>query len=483
MAETIVKHLTDKIDALILEYVHENSRIMSVFYDNVTFLKTFEKLSVSEQMQAYKALKKTADNKKLQNSEVGAYLVADCFDKLDRINHQAGLVLNDVPHYPLSSDEHHIIRMDFYGKVDARPPHQLSDFYKNLMKYPLKSKLDISAYDFNDAPCWQLFRQFNSFRNIENNLKEYLWQNKINPDILKVMGVKDFSDLIFKTFQTDPDQLKVSFTSEDSLRNAFVKTFVRENEEEIARIMLEDNVDERYVRSLLNMMKRFGVTDVDRMVVTELYFTDQILDNFKQAGIAVDFKIGDKIPQELTDTLIDHNLGVLIQALDKKGNPLKKDRYPLFEVHHKYAITESNNFVSLARANYRENYLLVPSDLHRCVLHAYDKLTASGGKESYRRRLEFIEPNVAFMYGFSKSQQIVYDWRKHPQYQSTYVDDAHYRVQYDEVLAALNENRKQSKISKIKEYKASQIDFNVLKNKKVTKQIMSVISNKRKRFK
>lgn len=473
MTENAGKYLADKIDALILENVHEEDRIMQVFYDTVTVLETFEKLSISEQLQAYRVLKKMADSKRMQKSEAGVHFAAACFDKLDKINKKAGLLLNEVHHYPLSRDEHHIIRMDFYGKVDARPEHQLSNFYKNLIKHPLKTKQNITAYNFDDAPCWKLFRQFNSFRNIEDNLKEYLWQNKIDPNILKIMGVKDFSDLIFKTFQTDPDQLKVSFVGDDSRRNAFVKAFVRENEEKIARILLEDHVDERYVNSLLNMMKRFGVTDIDKMIVTEIYFTDKILDNFKKADMALDYTVGEKIPQELTDMLIDNNLGTLIQALDNNGKPLKTNDCPSFQVHHKYAVTESNNFVSLAKANYRENYLLVSSDLHCWVLHAYDKLSASEGKEQYRRRLEFIEPNVAFMYGFNKDKQIVYDWSKNPDYQSTEAEDIQYRIKYDDVMAVLNENRSQFR----KEYRETPIDYNSLKYKKLRKQILSVIAN------
>ena len=179
----------------------EGEAFYEVISDDDNFLEKFNFLSLSDQIKAYQVLKQLAETSLtgLQKSE--KKLIKTSASKLEIINLYSGLTMEDMLRYPLSSDEHHIIRMDCYGSVDCRPSHQLSTFYKDVIRVPLSKKLSSRSYNLKNAPMWKVYRQFANFRKIEPEIKKYLSENLINPEILKIMSVKDFSDIIYKTFK------------------------------------------------------------------------------------------------------------------------------------------------------------------------------------------------------------------------------------------------------------------------------------------
>lgn len=421
-----------------------NEKFLDVIYNDVDYVKVFQSLSLLDQIKAYRTLKRLMEGlNKTDLSESDKLLGKMAEYKLEKINAIAGLKLEEKRHYALSQDELHIIRMDCYGTVDARPNHQLSDFYKGILKRPLSKKTAVKDYNLDNAPAWKIFRQFDSFRNIEPDICRYMAKKRINPDIITVMGIKDFSDLIFNTFRTDKSQIKVSFCKEDPPRNAFVKAMANKYGSRIAEILRSENIDERYIHSLLSAMKNYGSSDTSHIIITETYFTPRVLTDLAKAKIPCDeYQIGDKIPQTLINTLMREDKGILLAARDENGNRLQPEKFPSFEVHHKTAVMESGRLAYIAMVNYRNNFVLTGSDLHRHVLHGFDILSSSGSKEAYHRRLEFIKPNITFMFGFTPDKQIECNWNQGRAYINKSETDIANIVSYDAVMSELLEKRK-----------------------------------------
>ena len=419
----------------------EDEAFYDVIYDDHEFIDVFNSLSLTDQIKAYQVLKKLAETSTNKVSRAEKRLILTSRDKLETINKNAGLKKEDLLRYPLSTDEHHIIRMDCYGSIDKRPAHQLSNYYKDMLKNPLEKKIKPSQYNLEQAPMWKVFRQFENFRKIEPQIKEYLSKNKINPNILNIMGVKDFSDIIYKTFKKN-DDLKVSFVEKDSDRNAFVKELVRVSGDAIFDVLNSQGHDNRYIHSLLNAMRMYGVTDVSHIIITETNFTERVLADLKKAKISVDdYAVGDKIPQDMVEYLFRHDKGILIAARDENGNRLKSADFPSFEVHHKVAVSESGKLPCLPQVNYRSNYLLVESNIHQIVLHGYDKLVVQQGKEAYRCRMEFVDEHLAFMAGFTADKQLSVNWRNYEEFVRREAEDQKYVVSYEDCLNELKENR------------------------------------------
>lgn len=418
-------------------------KFLEVVYNDAEFLHIFHELSLPEQIKAYRTLKRLMEGLNAAHlSETDRLLGEMAEFKLEKINAVAGLKLEERRYYGLSKDELHLIRMDCYGTVDARPNHQLSDFYKEFIRNTLKDKPSVADYDLNNSPAWKLYRQFDSFRKIEPNICEYMAQKGINPKAVEVMGVYDFSDVIFKTFRTDENQIKVSFKKGDSPRNAYVKALARKYGDRIAEILRTENYDERYIQSLLSAMKNYGVSDKSRIIITETNFTPRVLADLAAENISCGkYKVGDKIPQALVKRLMKADKGGLLTARDANGHKLVSENFPDFEVHHKTAVMESGRLAYIAMVNYRNNFVLTPTDVHRHVLHGFDILTSSGSKESYHRRLEFLDSDVTFMFGFTSDKQIAYNWSRSRDYVRKVEEDIENIVSYEAINSELAETR------------------------------------------
>lgn len=437
----------------------EGEPFYEVISNDDDFLDVFNSLPLSDQIKAYQVLKNLAETNPVGLPKDEKKLIAKSEYKLETINLYTGLTMEEMLRYPLSSDERHVIRMDFYGSVDLRPSHQLSTFYKDMINKPLSEKCNATAYKLEKAPMWKIFRQFANFRKIEPNIKQYLSDNMINPDILKIMSVKDFSDVIFKAFQKD-NEYKVSFSNRDSERNAFVKSLVNEKSDAIFDILNHQGHDHRYIHSLLNAMKTYGITDTYHLIITETYFTEKTLSDLRSAKIPVDdFNVGDKIPQTLMNDLFKQDKGHLIIARDENMEILSSANFPTFEVHHKIAVSESGKLPLLAQVNYKNNFVLVESNIHQKVLHGYDQLLVQKDKEAYHCRMEFVDECLSFMAGFTPDTQLSVNWTYDEDLSRKADEDAKYIVSYEECLRELNKNRDEYNLDKrsVKDFDAKDI--------------------------
>lgn len=76
--------------------------------------------------------------------------------------------VNSIKYYPLSREEKHIIRMDYYGSIDepVRIPGRSKSTaaYLRFVNSPYRPRLENPQYNLDTSPSWNLFRQFPRFR-------------------------------------------------------------------------------------------------------------------------------------------------------------------------------------------------------------------------------------------------------------------------------------------------------------------------------
>ncbi len=434
------KHTVVQEEQIDVESEIAEKPYMAVLYHDEGYVDDFYDLSVEDAGRAYEILLKlAADVSKNRTDAVRAKR------KLNDILSASGFHVARHDGNYLHKQELMIIRMDFYGTIDRLKSglreRELSSYYLYLLSHPLQKRPKVAEYDFQSAPSWKLFSRFHSFRHIEKNLKAYLVKHKIDPQILQLMTPRDFSDLVVQSFQKNPYEQKVTFEKEISVRNEFVRELASQQGEQMADMLLKQGLDERYVYSMINMMRRYGKYNSANLVITELHFTPKVLADLKKAKIdCKNFKVGEPIPQVLIDSLIDSEQGDLLAARDEKGHKLKGEDFPSFDVHHKYAVSDAGDLKSVAYANYKENLCLVRSDIHSLFIHRCDKAKQQGDAKSYSKRLEFIDPNTVFVIGFKEDERLQYDFHKGKRTKRQVMDDK-YIVNYEACMKELALNQ------------------------------------------
>lgn len=511
----------------------EESAVLSVIYDDVSFISTFHSLDYENQIATYQVL--TLLSKPSNQDDESRN---DAMFKLERIAKSIGLEFTEKQDCFLSKDERHIIRMDFYGAIDrlkeSEQKRKLSKPYMELMSAPLKKRHRTEDYDFASAPMWPLFERFDSFRKIEKKLKQYLVRKRIDPKILSLMDVRDFSDLISKTFQKslkqvkmekmksfqkseihlrsylsdrriNPDvfaelgskihkdlaalpdnenvyEIKAHFEEPMSVRKKFVHAIVDRYGDEIKENMLAKGYDKRYVLSMLNAMKKYGSTKTEKLVITETHFTDRILKDLKKFKINC-FKKGEPIPQVLVDYLIEGGQGYLIAARDEEGQKILASDFPSFEVHHKHAVSGSGDLSNIASINYPDNLCLVFEKIHAHVLHGIDIIVSEKQHDSYSKRTEFVNDDVIIMAGLNKEDQLSCSFTNTNVYKKRQKQDSSKHASYPECYAALLKNQSAYKSPNVVTPTKKELDINSVADyvSKTYKQRKAILKMIRKR--
>jgi hypothetical protein len=123
-----------------------------------------------------------------------------------------------------------------------------------------------------------------------------------------------------------------------------------------------------------------------------------------------DYKVGDKIPDELMDAMFRDDKENILVARDENGMPLNKDDMPRFEVHHKNAVKFANDDDYLAKINYPSNLVLVEHEMHRAYFHGFDH-TDEVVKHNfmYFSRINMYASDVALLDGFDCSISCAWD--------------------------------------------------------------------------
>lgn len=317
--------------------------------------------------------------------------------------------VNNIKYYPLSREEKHIIRLDYYGTIDEPikiPGRSKStSAYLGFINSPYKEKLDNPQYDLASSPSWNKFRQFPRFRKIEKRMIEQLRAENIPPSLISQMNAYDYADILYRAFKDTADEYgKVRIFN--GARRSFVKDFIRNNEKQFRQYLKKMKVDDRYTEALIEMMKKKGITteiDVfDKQKATEL------LQNYKKEGlIPATEEISEKISAKQVEFIKYRGDYGKIAILDKEGKPL---RGPTFTVHHKIAVKDGGEATYLADVNHFENLCLMVDEPYHRLMHSLDKTEISNFRESYKARIYMQNPHIIFWGGISKEYQIHYDY-------------------------------------------------------------------------
>lgn len=189
-------------------------------------------------------------------------------------------------HYPLSRDEKHIIRMDFYGSINSTKEYKLSPLYLGYLRtknHPqrqqeppsLKKKrgeqkksqqipistisYPLSSYDLGSSPAWRLFRLFPRFTKLENRMLKTIQDLHIPPEQLKLLSVYDYSDLLYRTFRKSEDSPDANLFL--GARQAFIKDLFRKHEAWLRDFLARYNVPQQYIDILVKQAKSKGTTN------------------------------------------------------------------------------------------------------------------------------------------------------------------------------------------------------------------------------
>lgn len=227
-------------------------------------------------------------------------------DELIALMRRWGMLYVEKNHYPLSRDEKHIIRIDYYGTVDSPNEGQLSPQYKqNYTSFPVKysrkekkklkeqtkeenitnlqhanREIDypLEAYDLSYSPMWRLFRLFPRFYRIENQVRLQMQKMKINPEIIPYMNSYDFSDILYRRYAKNPQTKNASIFL--GARQSFVKDVFLHHDDWLRKFFQHKNYHERYIEALMIAARSKGVTNNIRVKGTPKEFIyDFILSN------------------------------------------------------------------------------------------------------------------------------------------------------------------------------------------------------------
>lgn len=419
-----------------LEDVYHNSvaeKFDILFKSSKGFESMFLKLSHTEQLSFVGMLKDLLQSKNQKDRKIAA-------QKLNYIHEMTGSSYQEGCSDPLFLDEKRLIRMDFYGCINRRRDDQLSPLYKYFCRHRDEMVHRANDYDLQNSPNWKVLRQFQSFRSIEPQIKRYLQSRKMNPDVLLVMTVSDFCDVIYQAVNRDGTEKAHFIEKENCIKNKFVRNFMKKFGKEFKANLLNKNIDERCVNSLCNQMKRFGVCDLDCLVVTEIYHTKRTLKDLQEHGYDVsNVKIGDKIPQKLVNKLVDEDKAHLIAARDADGHLIDKYVLPRLEVHHGYAVkfTDSD---SLAMSNYPNNLVLVESRMHQYYYHLFDTFIKQNNMQNFFSHLNIENKNMRMRIGFGREDAVFGDMENTEEFLKRKQEDLLYRVNYYDCQAEYMNN-------------------------------------------
>jgi len=466
-----VPHKNEGAKTLKTKIAEDDAAIWDILYAPDNFMNRFDRLTYLQQINMIVTLNAII---KAQEKNPKSGFEADFAESAQHCLNMIHKMMNssfDVGNYaPLADDEKRLIRMDCYGKINKRAPHQLSPLYKYFSKPENRRSARLSEYNFDLSPSWRVFNQFESFRSIMPKVKYYLYKQKINPDALKVMTVNDFCDVIYKAFKKDGSEEVACFAPpEKNVRATQVKTFMRHCGKRFEQQLLHRGLDPRLVLSFCNALRRFGHSDINSLSVTEITYTPRVIKDLKKAGFDVsEIAVGDVIPQSFVNELIDMHRENLILARDNKGVFLSKDGLPRLELHHKHAVQFSSSNGYLARANYPNNLLLVESQIHAKYYHLFDQVVKSDQMNNMYSRLNINEPTMASLIGFSPDEATYFDFEQTTAFKKREETDKKCVVNYLKVM----EERAENEMTIVDEYQIFYSEISLQRSARSIKEIM-----------
>ena len=257
---------------------------------------------------------------------------------------QWGLLYVEKKHYALSRPEKHLIRIDFYGTVNKPRSDQKSEaytqnstFFVEELSRKEKKKAKNSAgnntvptfssssqkkpkyspqdYDLNTSPTWRLMRTFPRFHTIENKVRIQMAKQGINPQILPLLNIYDYSDILYNYYQKPETQEGDSVRIFLGARQAFIKDLFRKHADWFRDYFKRHNYNERYTEALIKAAQRKGITTNIGIKTTLPEFIYEYLWNNKQNFISF----------IQTQINIDNHTNNILQKLTNTTSPLSTE--------------------------------------------------------------------------------------------------------------------------------------------------------------
>ena len=410
--------------------------IFDILSDQWKFEENFLNLSVDEQIEIVAVLHKIANNSEDKRNRKLADLA---YQYLEIIHRLANAVYDTGNFIELARDEKRLIRMECYGTINRRKPHELSYLYNYFKKSENAVDAPMMVYHqcLKASPAWRVFHQFESFRTLEKDICRYLKKSRLDPNVLSALTINDYCDIIFNTYKQNDNSLVAEFLpAKKTVKGRRISDIIKYCEPQFKQLLVSKGNDIRCVQSLCNIMKRFGMYDVDRLIVTEINYTPRIIDDLAKAGYdTTNMLPGTPIEQEFIDHLLDINQGTLILARDENGKPLDKSLLPRLQDHHIHSVVLSNNLDTIAAVNYPNNGIEVDERIHQHYLHLFDCLIKSGNIEKYYSRLNITDNRMRVLIGFNaKTDAIYFDLENNREFKRRKAMDRRCKVNYFQMM-------------------------------------------------
>ncbi len=280
---------------------------------------------------------------------------ADILKNIEQIMQSEGINFVERHQSPISPEERYVIKCDFNGIPHS--PKNLSPFYQNLLLQPSRPSSYLPQdYKLQNIPDWKIYRQFPNFKNNEYKLRQALSEKGVPPQMLSSLNAYDIMHLFSHYYK------KHKIYPPETSKVKFIKFFIRHHEQAF--------------RTYLNNSRPV------------------IIEALKNKGI----NISDHPKSDDYRNFVESS----IRLMKEKGTVP-----PLFNIHHKIPVKDSNDPDKLSRINSPQNLCLIMECPYHTMMHLFD--TNSKGDTIFDRKVKRVElPQDMIFFGGFRSEACIY---------------------------------------------------------------------------
>ena len=321
---------------------------------DVFFITSTKKNSEEYKQQLYR---KILVEKLILNISAGKN--SEIKQNLEQIMRDEGLKFVEKEESLISQEEKFLIKTEFHGLSHYPSKEMLSTYFQNHLENQKPnqepSPYTEEDYQLDNIPSWKYFRQFASFKKRAAIFAKALAEKEIPPHKIQNLNAYDMV-AIFKSYNQKHD-----IPNFETAKAKFIKYFINHHETDY-RIYMQEN-------------------------------KAVILYALRNKGIELDLKKNHHAYEEF----IEKNI-ILMKS---KGSVP-----PLFNIHHKRPVKDSNSNENLSMANNYKNLCLIMECPYHNMMHLFD--TNVLGKKIFNRKVKRVElpQELIFFGGFSRKFQI-----------------------------------------------------------------------------
>lgn len=277
---------------------------------------------------------------------------------LEQIMKDEGLKFVEKEESLISQEEKFLIKTEFHGLSHYPSKELLSPYFQNFIDNNTQTEASsYNEFDYNleKIPSWKYFKQFNAFKKRAGIFAKALAEKGLPPQDISQLNAYDMVALL-KSYNQKHD-----IPAFETAKSKFIKYFITHHEADYRAYMQENKA--------------------------------VILYALKNKGIELDLKKNHHAYEEFVEKNI-----ILMKS---KGSVP-----PLFNIHHKRPVKDSNSNENLSMANSHKNLCLILECPYHNMLHLFD--TNVLGKTIFNRKVKRVElpQDLIFFGGFSRKFQI-----------------------------------------------------------------------------